>query len=97
MSMVQGWSKKLRKFQKNEDGTVMILFGLTVLMLVMFVGCSLDFARARHANGKAASAIDSATLAAAKAMREDPSLSDAQLLVIAPDYQPPRIYWYGWY
>jgi Flp pilus assembly protein TadG len=86
MPTLQKWSKKLRKFQKNEDGTIIVLFGLTIIMLFMVAGCGLDFARGRHAATKAGAAIDGATLAAAKAMREDPNLSDAQLLIVAQQY-----------
>ena len=86
MSNVQAWGRKLRSFRNNEDGSILLLFGLTVICLFMFAGCGLDFSRAQHAATKARSALDSATLAAAKAMRENPSLSDSQLLVIAQEY-----------
>ena len=86
MSKMQAWSKSLRKFHKDEDGSVLMLFGLMAIMLFMFAGCGLDFARAQHAATKGRSALDSATLAAAKSMREDPSLTDTQLLKIAQDY-----------
>ena len=86
MSAVQAWSKKLRNFQKDEDGAIAMLFGLVVIVLFMFAGCGLDFSRAQHAATKGRSALDAATLAAAKAMREDPSLSDSQLLTLAQQY-----------
>ena len=83
MSKLQVWSKK---FQKNEDGAIAMLFGLSIIVIFMCAGMGMDFARAHQASTKAANAIDTATLAAAKAMREDPSLSDAQLLTIAQQY-----------
>jgi Flp pilus assembly protein TadG len=83
MSTLQVWSKK---FQKNEDGTIAMLFGLSIIVIFMCAGMGMDFARAHQASTKAASAIDGATLAAAKAMRGDPTLSDAQLLTIAQQY-----------
>jgi Flp pilus assembly protein TadG len=83
MSTLQVWSKK---FQKNEDGTIAMLFGLSIIVIFMCAGMGMDFARAHQASTKAASAIDTATLAAAKAMQEDPLLSDAQLLTIAQQY-----------
>ena len=83
MSKLQVWSAK---FRKDEDGTIAMLFGLTIILLFLCAGMGMDFARAQQASGKAASAIDTATLAAAKAMRDDPSLTDAQLLTIAQQY-----------
>jgi Flp pilus assembly protein TadG len=86
MLNAKAWSKKLRKFQKNEGGSVLILFGLTVILLFLFAGCGMDYARARNAHTRAGVAIDAATLAAAKAMREQPNMSDAQLLLLAQQY-----------
>lgn len=83
MSKLQVWSKK---FQKNEDGAIAMLFGLSVIVIFMCAGMGMDFARAHQASTKAANAIDTATLATAKAMREDPTLSDAQLLTIAQQF-----------
>jgi Flp pilus assembly protein TadG len=83
MSKLQVWSKK---FQKNEDGAIAMIFGLSIIVIFMCAGMGMDFARAHQASTKAANAIDTATLAAAKAMREDSSLSDAQLLTIAQQY-----------
>ena len=86
MSNTHTWSAGLRKFEKDEGGSVLMLFGLVVIVLFMFAGCGLDFARAQHASSKARAALDAATLAAAKAMREDSSLTDSQLLTLAQDY-----------
>jgi Flp pilus assembly protein TadG len=83
MSKLQVWSAK---FRKEEDGTIAMLFGLAIIVIFMCAGMGMDFARAHQAATKAANAIDTATLAAAKAMREDPTQSDAQLLAIAQQY-----------
>lgn len=83
MAKLQMWSAR---FRKDEDGAIAMLFGLTAILLFMCAGMGMDFARAHQASTKAGNAIDTATLAAAKAMREDPSISDAALLTIAQQY-----------
>ena len=79
-------ARTLNRFQSDEKGTIAMLFGLSLSAVFMFAGAGLDFGRAHHAASRAASAIDSGVLAAAQAMRKDPSKTDAQLLVIAQQY-----------
>ena len=83
MSKLQVWSAK---FREKEDGTIAMFFGLSVGLLFMCAGMGMDFARAHQASTMAANAIDTSALAAAKAMREDAALSDAQLLTIAQQF-----------
>jgi Flp pilus assembly protein TadG len=78
--------RNARAFLRREEGAVAMLFGLTFLVILLCVGVAIDIARAYHANNKAANALDAAALAAAKAMREQSSLSDGQIKQIAQDF-----------
>ena len=75
----------VRDFQKREEGTTAVIFGLSLFVVFFSVGFALDSARAYQAAEKAATALDSATLAAAKAMREQ-SLTDAQITQVAQQF-----------
>ncbi|MEQ1652959.1 MAG: hypothetical protein ABL897_10755, partial [Hyphomicrobium sp.] len=60
-----------------------MLFGFSVLMLFGAAGVGLDAVRAQRVSTRAAGALDSAALAAARAMSESESLSDAEIIDIA--------------
>ena len=72
----------LQSFRSDERGSVMIIFGLCLFMLIMFVACAIDYGRAVHAHMRLGAAIDASAIAAAKAMR-DGNHTIAQAKVIA--------------
>lgn len=55
-------------FLANERGTISIMFGAAIIAMVGFVGLSIDVGRSIDAYSKATSALDSAALAATRAM-----------------------------
>ena len=71
------------KWSRATAGTISLLFGLSVFVIATAAGMGLDGIRTFRVASRASSAIDAAALAAAKAMNEDDSLSDAQLIQIA--------------
>lgn len=75
----------LQRLQRDERGSVAIMFGLTVIILCLCGGLAIDMGIATHTKNKVAAAIDAATLAAAKAMREQ-NLTVAQTQQVARDY-----------
>lgn len=78
-------NQTLKSFTKSEDGTVAVIFALTVSICVLTTGLAVDFGRGMHANTKIVAAADAAALAAAKAMR-DSGASASDATVIAKKY-----------
>jgi Flp pilus assembly protein TadG len=78
-------SPTLRNFCGCRRGAVAPLFGLLVLVILIFVGISVDGARATRVASTARDALDAAALAAAKQLRlENPS--DAELTRTVTNY-----------
>lgn len=67
---------------RDERGTVAVLFGLLMVVLVAAAGGAIDFSRAMDTQSKLQQAADSAALAAAK----DPYASDTEVLNTATAY-----------
>ena len=75
-------SKTIGKFQKDEKGTVAIIFGLTAIITTLITGLAIDGGRTYHASLTISSAMDSAALAAAKGIRLE-NLTDGQARAVA--------------
>jgi Flp pilus assembly protein TadG len=69
-------------FARREDGGVAMIFALSVFPLAMAMGCAIDLTRASHAKTKLTNAVDNATLAAAK-MVKDGKYSDGEIAASA--------------
>ena len=67
----------------DRRGSISILFGFSALVLFGAAGVGLNSLRAHRIATRASSALDSAALAAARAMSENESLSDAEIIAIA--------------
>ena len=68
-------------FLTNERGTISIMFGAAIIAMVGVVGLSIDVGRSMDAHSKAASALDSAVLAATRAVFSgDKSVSEIETL-----------------
>ena len=68
----------LRKFVANQTGAVVLLFGLTLIPLMGFVGGAIDYAYAYRTRAKMQNALDAAALAAGRVLEISASESDAQ-------------------
>ncbi len=75
----------LRRFNRNEDGTVAVIFGLMFMVLVLMTGLAVDQGRLYDSNSRLASAADAAALAAGRAML-DGRLTDADVIAIGRAY-----------
>jgi Flp pilus assembly protein TadG len=73
----------LARFRRDERGTTALLFGLVLFVCISVAGLCFDMARAHRIATKVSGALDSAALAAAKAMMENDGLSDTQIKDIA--------------
>lgn len=68
-------------FLSNERGTISIMFGAAIIAMVGVVGLSIDVGRSMDAQSKAAAALDSAVLAATRAVfNGDKSVSEIETL-----------------
>lgn len=73
------------RFQKDEKGTIAIVFALVAIILVLITGLAIDVGRAVHANRKISAALDAAALAAAKGMRLE-NLNDGEVEALAKTF-----------
>jgi Flp pilus assembly protein TadG len=71
------------RLSNDRRGTIAMIFGLSALVLFGAAAVGLDSLRAHRIASRAVSALDSAALAAARAMSENESLSEAQIIDIA--------------
>jgi Flp pilus assembly protein TadG len=69
--------KRVRSFIAGEDGGVLIMTALSLPLLVMAIGCAIDYSRASLLKTRLQDAADAAVLLAAK---QAPSMNDADLL-----------------
>ncbi len=68
----------LRKFLTDRRGAVVLLFGLTLIPIIGFVGGAIDYAYAYRTRAKMQNALDAAALAAGRVLDVSTSESDAQ-------------------
>jgi Flp pilus assembly protein TadG len=74
-----------RTFASDEHGVVAVLFGLSVMVLMLIVGIAVDQARVYHSTSKLAAAADAAALAAGRAMLEG-NFTDAEIAEIGEKF-----------
>jgi Flp pilus assembly protein TadG len=72
-------------FQSDERGVTSMIFALSLMVLMLFLGCAVDFGRAIHTNQKVTAAADAAVIAAAKGLK-DAGTSIADLEILADKY-----------
>lgn len=77
--------ERLGRFHSDERGSIAIIFGISLLMILFAIGLGLDTAQAVRVSGKVSSALDAASLAAARAMSEN-NLSSAEAKAFAVNF-----------
>ena len=70
--------------RRQDSGAFAVIFGLLAVVIMGLAGLAVDTSRAYNASNRATAALDSAALAAAKAMNTQ-SLSDAEVTQVAQD------------
>jgi Flp pilus assembly protein TadG len=78
--MFAKFSQGAERFRRDTEGAVVIIFALVLSVLVLLIGCAVDYARALHAGQKIANAIDAAAIAAARAMKDGSTIAQAKQL-----------------
>lgn len=78
-------ANSLRRFGRDDKGTIALIFGLTAIPVALITGLAIDFGRTYNADTRLGAALDSAALAAAKGLRID-NLNDAEVRTLAQRY-----------
>ena len=79
--IARAWSRYwngLRRFHADRVGTVVLLFGLTLIPIMGFVGGAIDYANAYRTRTKIQNALDSAALAAGREVDNGSSEGNAR-------------------
>ena len=63
----------LTRFRADRRGTIAVIFGLTVFLLISITGLAIDASRVYNISNKIAAVLDAAALAGAKLMNENAS------------------------
>lgn len=83
--MVHALTLSMKAFRDDERGGVALLFALSAILLMIFSGVAIDYSRVNHERTRVTSALDSAALAAGKALL-DGRLTDADVIARAQSY-----------
>ena len=73
----------LRKFLKNKNGNVAMMFALVIGPMILAAGVSVDVLRMNQGKQVIKAATDAATMAAARAASDNPDISEDELRRIA--------------
>lgn len=71
-----------KRFKADETGATAIILGLAVIPMLMVISFAVDFSRQLNTSNHLQNSVDTASLAAARAM-EDASLTDSEIISIA--------------
>ncbi len=80
------FSKTIREVAKNQNGSVAIIFAVTLTVVILVGGVAVDYARGISMRTEIQTAADAAVLSAVRAKSTDGSLGFGQLKQIARDY-----------
>jgi Flp pilus assembly protein TadG len=83
--MTTRWQHQFKTFGSDEQGAVAVLFGLMTFVLFFVSAIAVDYTRAVDMRTHISSAVDSASLAAGRAML-DGKLSDSEIIDLATKY-----------
>lgn len=78
-------SRTLARFVRAREGSVVIIFALTLPVMIMAVGGAIDFARTANVDARIQNALDSAVLAATKEL-SDGSIDERDVDDVAQRY-----------
>ncbi|WP_315833403.1 TadE/TadG family type IV pilus assembly protein [Bradyrhizobium prioriisuperbiae] len=82
-----GVKRQIARFVRTDDGSILPMFGFTLLMLLSMVGAAVDYARVYNARTAMQAAIDSAALMISKdASAANPPMTQADIQTKAEGY-----------
>ncbi|MGQ0672168.1 MAG: VWA domain-containing protein [Hyphomicrobium sp.] len=85
--MNRSFKQFLTAFDRSEQGTVAVVFGLMGIAMFLIMGMAIDFSRWYHSKQVTKAAMDAAVLAGAKSLQNDSSDVDGALAVAQQFYQ----------
>lgn len=74
------------RFTRNERGNVAMIFAVSLVPLLGFVGAAIDYSRTTSARSSMKVALDSAALMVSKDLGSNPSMSTAEISAKATSY-----------
>ena len=83
--MMEKCKTLLSRLARNEDGTIALLFALTIFSMMLTAGLAIDGARYYKASSRVSSTLDSAALAAGQ-MLDEPNYTDTDIQNQAAGY-----------
>lgn len=78
--------KAAQRFTRNERGNVAMIFAVSLVPLLGFVGAAVDYSRTTAARSSMKVALDSAALMISKDLGTNPSMSTAEISAKATSY-----------
>lgn len=78
LHMMQPLKKLIRRFQQNEDGSMLMYVGFGLMVLVGATGSAIDMGRAQYVQARMSSALDAAGLAAGSVINTQSAQSVAE-------------------
>ncbi len=75
-----------RRFRDNERGNVAMIFAVSLVPLLGFVGAAIDYSRTTSARSSMKVALDSAALMVSKDLGSNPSMSSTEISAKATNY-----------
>ncbi len=69
-----------QRFKNSRDGNIAMLFAFMTMVLFLFMGGAVDYARWNGVRADMIESMDAASLAVAQLAQADPNLTDAQLI-----------------
>jgi Flp pilus assembly protein TadG len=75
-----------RRFIRNERGNVAMIFAVSLVPLLGFVGAAIDYSRTTSARSSMKVALDSAALMVSKDLGSNPAMSATEISAKATSY-----------
>lgn len=75
-----------RRFGRDDRGSIAMIFGLTAMLMMFFIGAAVDISRWLSARTDTLNAVDAAVLAGARALQTDSSNPQAAVAVAEKYY-----------
>lgn len=73
------------RFVRDEDGAIAMMFAICASVFMVILGCAIDIGKAIHTNQKLGTAVDGASIAAAKALK-DGVMAASEIKTLARSY-----------
>src|SRR5436190_17456825 len=78
MAKFAGWKKLGSRFRKETNGNIAVIFALSAVPLISFVGAAIDYTRASAARSSMQAALDSTALMLSRPVQRHDQLVPGQ-------------------